>query len=96
MKLISLGGYPKFIQEGYNAKWLPVWLKDAGYQTYFTGKLMNAHTIENYHMKLSELSLDGHDFMLEPGSLYDASCFICQSPLTYHRNIPVHEHDISA
>ena len=30
---------------------------------------MNSHTIENYQEKLSDLSLDGHDFMLEPGSI---------------------------
>lgn len=64
-----LGGYPKFIQEGYNKKWLPVWLQDAGYQTYFTGKLMNSHSIDNYKPKVADLGLDGHDFMLEPGLL---------------------------
>jgi N-acetylglucosamine-6-sulfatase len=63
----SIGGYPKFIQEGYNKKWLPVWLQEAGYQTFFTGKLMNGHSIENYKPKVADLALDGHDFMLEPG-----------------------------
>lgn len=46
-----------------------MWLKAAGYQTYYTGKLMNGHTIHNYHRKLKKLSLDGHDFMIEPGKL---------------------------
>jgi N-acetylglucosamine-6-sulfatase len=43
------GGYPKFISEGWNDKYLPVWLQDAGYNTYYTGKFMNAHTTTNYN-----------------------------------------------
>lgn len=42
------GGYPKFVAQGYNENYLPVWLQQAGYNTYYTGKLFNAHTIENY------------------------------------------------
>ena len=34
-----LGGYPKFISEGFNDAYLPVWLQEAGYNTYYTGKL---------------------------------------------------------
>ena len=30
---------------------------------------MNSHTVENYRAKVSDLGLDGHDFMLEPGSI---------------------------
>ena len=37
----SLGGYPRFIEEGFNDDYLPVWLQQAGYNTYYTGKLMN-------------------------------------------------------
>ncbi|KAM0414589.1 hypothetical protein ACHAPT_013571 [Fusarium lateritium] len=43
------GGYPKFINQGLNEKWLPVWLQEAGYNTYYTGKLFNEHTVHNYH-----------------------------------------------
>ena len=43
------GGYPKFISQGYNDNYLPVWLQKAGYNTYYTGKLFNVHTVENYH-----------------------------------------------
>lgn len=68
MLLNTVGGYPKFIAEGYYAKWLPTWLQKAGYKTYFTGKLMNSHNINNYQDKLGQLSLDGHDFMIEPGT----------------------------
>jgi arylsulfatase A-like enzyme len=31
----------------YNGKWLPSWLQEAGYQTYYTGKLMNGNNIVN-------------------------------------------------
>ena len=47
--LIShLSGYPKFISENWNDRYLPVWLQDAGYNTYYTGKLMNSHNTGNY------------------------------------------------
>ncbi|KAK1705628.1 alkaline-phosphatase-like protein, partial [Colletotrichum acutatum] len=42
------GGYPKFVSQGYNDKYLPVWLQDAGYNTYYTGKLFNSHSTENW------------------------------------------------
>lgn len=42
------GGYPKFVSQGLNKNYLPVWLQQAGYNTYYTGKLFNAHTIYNY------------------------------------------------
>ncbi|KAJ5114357.1 alkaline-phosphatase-like protein [Penicillium alfredii] len=62
------GGFPKFIEEGLNKKWLPVWLQDAGYKTYFTGKLMNFHNVGNYKKGQDDMGLDGHDFMIEPGA----------------------------
>lgn len=43
------GGYPKFVSQGLNDNHLPVWLQDAGYNTYYTGKLFNAHTVDNYN-----------------------------------------------
>ncbi|KAH8891800.1 Arylsulphatase [Thozetella sp. PMI_491] len=43
------GGYPKFLSQGLNENYLPVWLQEAGYNTYYTGKLFNAHTVQNYH-----------------------------------------------
>lgn len=42
------GGYTKFIQQKLNQNYLPVWLQDAGYNTYYVGKLMNDHSILNY------------------------------------------------
>ena len=33
------GGYPKFVSQGFNDAYLPIWLQEAGYNTYYTGKL---------------------------------------------------------
>ena len=43
------GGYPKFVHEGWNDNYLPVWLQEAGYNTYYAGKLMNGHNTTNYN-----------------------------------------------
>lgn len=45
----TLGGFPIFVKNGHNENYLPVWLQDAGYNTFYTGKMFNAHTIWNYH-----------------------------------------------
>ncbi|GMG47862.1 unnamed protein product [Aspergillus oryzae var. brunneus] len=50
---------------GFDKNFLPVWLQQAGYDTYYTGKLMNAHSIENYaspHVS----GFNGSDFLLDP------------------------------
>ena len=41
------GGYPKFIGEGLNDNYLPVWLQEAGVRTYYAGKFMNAYSVKN-------------------------------------------------
>ncbi|CAH0046832.1 unnamed protein product [Clonostachys solani] len=59
------GGYSKFIQGGYNDKHLALWLNQAGYSTYYAGKLFNGHTIKNYdnpHMS----GYNDSAFFLEP------------------------------
>jgi N-acetylglucosamine-6-sulfatase len=59
------GGYPKFVQQGLNENWLPVWLQELGYNTYYTGKLFNAHTVDNSddpHVK----GFNHSDFLLDP------------------------------
>lgn len=63
--LIALGGYPKFVSQGYNTNYLPVWLQEAGYNTYYTGKLFNSHTVENYNNPLAG-GFNGSDFLLDP------------------------------
>lgn len=46
---MPLGGYPKFINNGYNEKHLALWMKESGYNTYYGGKLFNGQTIKNYN-----------------------------------------------
>lgn len=50
--LMVAGGYTKFISQGLNDKYLPVWLSEAGYNTYYTGKLMNGHSTTTWNKPL--------------------------------------------
>ncbi|KAI2471954.1 Arylsulphatase [Annulohypoxylon bovei var. microspora] len=59
------GGYPKFVAEGFNDNYFPVWLQEAGYNTYYTGKLFNVHTVENYNSPAPG-GFTGSDFLLDP------------------------------
>ncbi|KAH7327134.1 alkaline-phosphatase-like protein [Rhexocercosporidium sp. MPI-PUGE-AT-0058] len=59
------GGYPKFVAQGFNENWLPVWLQKAGYSTYYTGKLFNAHTVSNYNAPFPS-GWTSSDFLLDP------------------------------
>ncbi|KAJ9492394.1 hypothetical protein VN97_g828 [Penicillium thymicola] len=78
------GGYPKFVERGFNDDFLPLWLQGAGYDTYYTGKMFNAHTVDNYHSPHIN-GFNGSDFLLDP---YTYSYFNS----TYQRN---HEPPIS-
>lgn len=60
-----IGGYPKFVSQGFNDAWLPVWLQNADYNTYYTGKLFNAHTVTNYDSPFPA-GFTGSDFLLDP------------------------------
>jgi arylsulfatase A-like enzyme len=59
------GGYPKFIAQKFNDAYLPIWLQAAGYSTYYTGKLFNAHTTDNYHSP-HVAGWTNSDFLLDP------------------------------
>lgn len=59
------GGYPKFVERGFNDDYLPLWLQEAGYDTYYTGKMFNAHTVENYNTPYIN-GFNGSDFLLDP------------------------------
>ncbi|KAL4783906.1 Six-hairpin glycosidase-like protein [Aspergillus varians] len=65
LKLTDEGGYPKFISQGFNEDWFPVWLQSAGYNTYYAGKLFNSHSVENYNDPFAK-GFNGSDFLLEP------------------------------
>jgi arylsulfatase A-like enzyme len=81
------GGYPKFVSQGLNENYLPVWLQEAGYNTYYTGKLFNAHTIWNYDSPYPA-AWTSTDFLLDPGTysylhpIYQAN----QDAPVHHRN----------
>lgn len=47
--MVSKGGYPQFIAEGWNDNYLPVWLQDEGYNTYMVGKFMNGYSNDTYN-----------------------------------------------
>lgn len=53
------------MSQGFNNAYLPVWLQEAGYNTYYTGKLFNSHTIHNYHSPFAA-GWNGSDFLLDP------------------------------
>jgi arylsulfatase A-like enzyme len=59
------GGYPKFVAQGLNSAYVPIWLQEAGYNTYYTGKLFNAHTVHNY-LSPRPAGFNGSDFLLDP------------------------------
>jgi arylsulfatase A-like enzyme len=42
------GGYDRFNRLKLGEDYLPIWLKNAGYNTNYIGKLMNEYTIFNY------------------------------------------------
>ncbi|KAJ5814704.1 hypothetical protein N7474_006481, partial [Penicillium riverlandense] len=59
------GGYPKIIREGINEDYLPIWMQNAGYNTYYTGKLWNHHSVDNYDNPRAK-GFNGSDFLLDP------------------------------
>jgi arylsulfatase A-like enzyme len=48
-----------------NENWLPVWLQQLGYNTYYTGKLFNSHSVTNYNQPPVN-GFNGSDFLLDP------------------------------
>lgn len=67
------GGFPKVVQAGWNDNYLPLWMQEAGYNTYYVGKLWNAHSVENYNDPYAK-GFNGSDFLLDPYTYryYDA------------------------
>ncbi|GKT61402.1 hypothetical protein ColTof4_01483 [Colletotrichum tofieldiae] len=61
------GGFPKFIAQGLNDAYLPVWLQDAGYATYYAGKMFNSHTVNNYNAPFMA-GWTANNFLLDPGT----------------------------
>lgn len=59
------GGYPKFVSQGYSEKHLAYWMQQSGYNTYYSGKLFNAHTTDNYNQPPVQ-GYTGSEFILDP------------------------------
>lgn len=59
------GGYPKVVEAGWNDNYLPIWLQNAGYNTYYVGKLWNSHSLTNYNNPYAR-GFNGSDFLLDP------------------------------
>lgn len=53
------------MERGFNDDYLPVWLQNAGYDTYYTGKLFNGHTTSNYDSP-HVAGFTSSDFLLDP------------------------------
>jgi len=60
-----IGAYPRFTGLGWNDRYLPVWLSEAGFDTYYIGKLMNGHSTENYDSPYPA-GWTASDFLLDP------------------------------
>ncbi|KAH8660574.1 alkaline-phosphatase-like protein [Xylariales sp. PMI_506] len=59
------GGYPKVVQQGVNDDNLFIWMQEAGYSTYYVGKLWNFHSVDNYNQPFAK-GFNGSDFLLDP------------------------------
>ncbi|KAK5995678.1 Arylsulfatase [Cladobotryum mycophilum] len=59
------GGYPKFVEGGFNDNHLALWMQQSGYNTYYSGKLFNSHTIYNYNDPPVR-GYTGSNFFLDP------------------------------
>lgn len=59
------GGYPKVVEAGWNDNYLHLWMQDAGYNTYYVGKLWNSHSVHNYNSPYAK-GFNGSDFLLDP------------------------------
>lgn len=62
---LPYGGYPKVVEAGWNDNYLPLWMQEAGYDTYYVGKLWNSHTAENYNKPYVK-GFNGSEFLLDP------------------------------
>ncbi|KAJ5578700.1 uncharacterized protein N7459_007664 [Penicillium hispanicum] len=70
---LPYGGYPRVVSAGWNDNYLPLWMQDAGYNTYFVSKLWNSHTEENYNPPYTR-GFNGSDFLLDALVMVLKSC----------------------
>lgn len=67
------GGFPKVVEAGWNDNYLPLWMQEAGYNTYYVGKLWNAQSTTYYNTPYPR-GFNSSDFLLDPNTYryYDA------------------------
>lgn len=85
---VGLGGYPKWVDEGLNDDYLPLWLQDAGYSTYYVGKLFNQHDVSNYADYPSK-GWTQSDFLLDPCKFSFLRAGVYTTTLTARRYLRV-------
>ncbi|KAK4047632.1 hypothetical protein OIV83_005290 [Microbotryomycetes sp. JL201] len=62
---LPYGGWQVFNEFGYNGHWLPNFMQNAGYGTYYVGKLMNGQDVNNYNT-LPAQGFTESEFLLDP------------------------------
>ncbi|KAK4057072.1 hypothetical protein OIO90_001972 [Microbotryomycetes sp. JL221] len=62
---LPYGGWSVFNEFGYNGHWLPSFMQNAGYGTYYVGKLMNGQDVNNYKT-LPAQGFTESEFLLDP------------------------------
>ena len=61
------GGYNKVVKQGINDDYLPIWMQNAGYNTYYAGKLWNAYGWRNYNNPRPK-GWTNSDIMVDPNT----------------------------
>ncbi|GAA5836637.1 hypothetical protein JCM9279_000451 [Rhodotorula babjevae] len=70
------GGWTVFNDKGLNGHYLPSFLRDAGYDVRYTGKLMNGHGVSTFSGELEADGFVDHAFLLDPHTYdYDNPAF---------------------
>lgn len=93
--LTRLNRYPKFITEGWNNDYLPVWLQEAGYNTFYTGKLMNGHSIDTYDNPYAK-GWNRTNFFLDPNTYVYYNVTTQMDQQSPHENLGDYSTDIAA
>jgi N-acetylglucosamine-6-sulfatase len=57
----------KIYCQGFNKNYLPIWLQDSGYSTYYTGRLFNAHSVDNWNLP-HPAGWTSSGFLLDPNT----------------------------
>ncbi|ORY55835.1 arylsulfatase precursor [Pseudomassariella vexata] len=79
---LPYGGYEQFINNGLHEKYLPVWLQEAGYNTYYTGKLMNGFKVETYNNPYPA-GWTETDFLIDPQTYWYYNSSMSRNNETY-------------